>query len=48
MIVAQLQGKKMYLMFTVAVGVIAFLSCGLTFFFPFREAKSSKSYIATS
>ena len=38
----------MYLIFTVAVGVIAFLSCGLTFFFPFRESKSNNIYIKTS
>lgn len=48
MIVSQLTGQRNYLIFTIAVGIIAFFSCGLTYFFPFRESKSNNSFHKTS
>ena len=44
MIVSQLRGQYQYLYFTIVVGVIALMSCGLTYFFPFRGADKNQEY----
>ena len=41
LVVAEVTGKEAYLWFTVACGVTAFLCCGATYFFPFREEKAN-------
>ena len=38
-----IKGRDQYMILTMACGIIAFLSCGLVFFFPFREQKANKS-----
>ncbi len=48
MIISFLKGKDQYLYFTIGCAAIAFLSIGITYFFPFREIKSSNSLLKMS
>jgi MFS family permease len=48
LIISTLHGQKAYFILTVACGAVAFLSCGLVFYFPYREIKSNKSAAAQS
>lgn len=48
LVVSTLKTQQDYLIFTCACGAIAFLSCGLVFFFPFREQKASKTFVGAN